>query len=315
MEKTIIMSNAKTIKEISSEWIEDKKKYVKRSTYAVYTVILEDYIIPEFGTSHSISEAEAQDFIFKKIKSGLSRKSVKDIIGVLKMIRRYGIRMGYLESAEWDLRFPETQAKKNMVVINISDQKKILSYIESNFTFKSLGIYICLMTGMRIGEICALKWSDIDAEYGIFSIRRTIERIYIIENNERRTELLIGPPKTASSARDIPISRQLLRILKPLKRIACDENFFLTNSPIPIEPRSYRGYYSRLLKKLGIRKVKFHGLRHSFATRCIESGCDCKTLSAILGHSDISTTLNLYVHPDISQKQKCIERMSKAFKI
>ena len=309
------MLHSKTIKELSSEWIEDKKKYVKRSTYAVYSVILEDYILPVFGTFHSISEEEVQDFIFKKIKSGLSRKSVRDIVAVLKMIHRYGIRTGYLEPSEWDLKIPETHAKKRMAVMDISDQKKISRYIESNFTFKSLGIYICLLTGMRIGEICALKWSDIDTEYGIFSIRRTIERIYIVENNERRTELLIGPPKTVSSVRDIPISRQLLRLLKPLKRISCEENFFLTNSTVPLEPRSYRAYYLSLLKKLGIKRVKFHGLRHSFATRCIESGCDYKTLSAILGHSDISTTLNLYVHPDIAHKRKCIEKMSKTLGI
>lgn len=168
---------------------------------------------------------------------------------------------------------------------------------------------------MRIGEICALKWKDIDIECGIFHVRRTIERIYIIEEGQRRTELLIGTPKTATSLRAIPISRSLLRILKPLKKIVNEDNYFLTNGQKPLEPRSYRAYYLRLLRMLGIQKVKFHGLRHSFATRCIESGCDYKTISAILGHADISTTLNLYVHPDISQKRKCIEKASRGMEI
>lgn len=309
------MLYSKTIKELSSEWIEDKKKYVKRSTYALYSVLLENQILPAFGTSRRLDEAEVQDFIFKKISSGLSRKSVRDIVAVIKMIKRYGIRTGVLEPAEWCLKFPTPPAKSGPAVMSLQDQKKILHYIEANFTFKSLGIYICLTTGMRIGEICALKWEDIDLEYGIFHVRRTIERIYIIEDGQRRTELIVGTPKTASSLRVIPICRSLLRILKPLKKIANEDNYFLTNGRKPLEPRSYRAYYFRLLKMLGIRKVKFHGLRHSFATRCIESGCDYKTLSSILGHSDISTTLNLYVHPDIAQKKKCIEKVSKALEI
>jgi len=309
------MLHSKTIKELSSEWIEDKKKYVKRSTYALYSVLLENHILPAFGTSRSLNEAQVQDFIFKKISSGLSRKSVRDIVAVIKMIKRYGIRKGVLEPSEWCLKFPMQPAKSSPAVMSLQDQKKILHYIEMNFTFKSLGIYICLLTGMRIGEICALKWKDIDFEYGIFHVRRTIERIYIIEDGQRRTELLVGTPKTATSSRVIPISRGLLRILRPLKKIVNEDNYFLTNGQRPLEPRSYRAYYFRLLKMLSIQRVKFHGLRHSFATRCIESGCDYKTLSSILGHADISTTLNLYVHPDIAQKKKCIEKVSRGMEI
>jgi integrase len=308
------MLHSKTIKELSSEWIEDKKKYVKRSTYALYSVLLENQILPAFGASHSLNEVEVQEFIFKKISSGLSRKSVRDMVSVVKMIKRYGIRVGVLEPSEWCLKFPMPPVKTTPVVMSLQDQKKILNYIEKNFTFKSLGIYICLLTGMRIGEICALKWKDIDLEYGIFHVRRTIERIYIIEDGQRKTELLVGTPKTASSLRDIPISHRLLRMLKPMKNIVNDDNYFLTNGQKPLEPRTYGIYYLRLLKTLGIQKMKFHGLRHSFATRCIESGCDYKTLSSILGHADIGTTLNLYVHPDITQKKKCIEKMSRAIK-
>ena len=110
-QKSDIMLHGKTIKELSSEWIEDKKKYVKRSTYALYSVLLENQILPAFGASRSLDEAEVQDFIFKKISSGLSRKSVKDIVAVIKMIKRYGIRNGVLEPAEWCLKFPMPPAK------------------------------------------------------------------------------------------------------------------------------------------------------------------------------------------------------------
>lgn len=103
-------------------------------------------------------------------------------------------------------------------------------------------------------------------------------------------------------------------MVKPLKKIVNSSFFVLTNSDKPTEPRTYRNYYKRLLNQLGIPPLKFHGLRHSFATRCIESNCDYKTVSVLLGHSNISTTLNLYVHPNMDQKKKCVEQMLKSLK-
>ena len=185
---------------------------------------------------------------------------------------------------------------------------------QEHFTFKNLGIYICLSTGLRIGEICALRWQDIDTESGVISIKQTIQRIYLIEESERRTELVLDTPKTKNSIRDIPMTRDLIKLLKPLKKVVNATYFVLTNESKPTEPRTYRNYYKLFLKDLGISDLKFHGLRHSFATRCIESKCDYKTVSVLLGHSNISTTLNLYVHPNMEQKKRCIEQMSKALK-
>ena len=183
-----------------------------------------------------------------------------------------------------------------------------------HFTFKNLGIYICLSTGLRIGEVCALTWDDINIELEIISIKRTIERIYIIDGEKRHTKLIINTPKTKNSIREIPITKELIRILKPLKKIVNGNYYILTNEAKPTEPRTYRNYYKKLMKDLNIPELKFHGLRHSFATRCIESNCDYKTVSVILGHSNISTTLDLYVHPNMEQKKKCIDKMFKALK-
>ena len=187
-------------------------------------------------------------------------------------------------------------------------------FVEDNFTFRNLGIFICLSTGIRIGEICALTWDDIDTENGVIHIRKTIQRIYIREKGIRHTELMIDTPKTATSIRDIPMTKDLLSVLKPLRKVVNDSFFVLTNDSTPTEPRTYRNYYKKLLVKLDIPPIKFHGLRHSFATRCIESHCDYKTVSVILGHSNISTTLNLYVHPNYEQKKKCIDKMLKSLK-
>jgi integrase len=108
------------------------------------------------------------------------------------------------------------------------------------------------------------------------------------------------------------MTKDLLKVLKPLKAIVNGEYYVLTNDANPTEPRTYRNFYKQLLRKLDIPVLKFHGLRHSFATRCIESQCDYKTVSVILGHANISTTLNLYVHPNLEQKKRCLDKMSKA---
>ena len=308
------MEEIKTIREVAILWKKDKQQYVKQSTLSAYALILENHILPTFGNKRQLHEKDVQDFTLHKLQEGLSQKTVKDILIVLKMIQKYGLKHEILPMAEWSVKFPTEQKKNELEVLSIANQKKIMQYVKDNFTFRNLGIYICLSTGMRIGEICALKWSDINLSTETISVNHTIERIYIIEDDKRHTELVIGTPKTQNSMREIPISNELLKIIRPLKKVMNDNYFILTNEAKPTEPRTYRNYYKQLLKDLDIPDLKFHGLRHSFATRCIESQCDYKTVSVILGHANISTTLNLYVHPNIEQKKKCINKMFKYFK-
>lgn len=300
--------------EIIRLWREDKKQYVKTSTISAYTLLIENHILPAFGKIDRINEADVQEFVFEKLNSGLSQKSIKDILIVLKMILKFGVKNGYFEYTQIDIKFPTQREKQEIEVLSRSNHRKVISYIQENFTFRNLGIYICLCAGMRIGEICALKWEDIDTENGIISVKKTIQRVYMIEGEERYTELILDSPKTKNSIRDIPMTRDLLKLLKPLKRIMNNNYFVLTNESKPTEPRTYRNYYKQFMQEIGVPILKFHGLRHSFATRCIESKCDYKTVSVILGHSNISTTLNLYVHPNMEQKKKCIEQMVKALK-
>ena len=167
---------------------------------------------------------------------------------------------------------------------------------------------MALCTGMRIGEICALRWDDVDLGQRIITVRATVSRVYNCKI--KKTERIQSSPKTENAYREIPICRQLLRSLKLVHKEG-GTPFVVGVSERSQEPRSYRDYYNRLLKRLDIEPIVFHGLRHTFATRCVESQCDYKTLSVILGHSNVATTMNLYVHPNIDQKKKCIERMSK----
>lgn len=302
----------KTIKEIAVVWCEDKRPYVKKSTFAAYMLILENHIFPYFGEANTLNEKVVQNFVLKKLKKGLSVKSVKDILIVLKMVMKFGVKHDWMNYAEWDIKYPTIENVKELEVLSVANHKKILEYVRQNFTFRNLGIYICLCTGLRIGEVCALRWSDINIDAGTISIERTIGRIYIIEGERKHTELIIGAPKTKNSYREIPMCKELLSLVKPLKKVVNQDYYVLTNENAPTEPRTYRNYYKKLMKQLDMPKLKFHGLRHSFATRLIEGNCDYKTVSVLLGHSNISTTLNLYVHPNMEQKKKCIAKMFKA---
>ena len=309
-----IMVTEKNISQISNLWKEEKRQFVKKSTFAVYSLIVETHLLPAFGHLTTVTEKDVQDFVLHKLNEGLSQKTIKDMVIVLRMILKYGAKKNYCVYASIDVVFPTDRERQELEVLSIANQKKIMRFVEDNFTFRNLGIFICLSTGIRIGEICALTWDDIDTENGVIYIRKTIQRIYIRENGIRHTELMIDTPKTATSIRDIPMTKDLLSILKPLRKVVNNSFFVLTNDSIPTEPRTYRNYYKKLLVKLDIPPIKFHGLRHSFATRCIESHCDYKTVSVILGHSNISTTLNLYVHPNYEQKKKCIDKMLRALK-
>ena len=308
------MCNNKTFDEIVVLWKADKKQYVKRSTYSVYSLLISKHLIPAFTGLNNVTEEMVQEFVLTKLEQGMSHKSVKDILIVLKMIIRFAVKQGYMVHRDIDVKFPRERERRELEVLSRSNQKRIMEHVRNHFSFMSLGIYISLCAGLRIGEVCALVWEDIDVDAGVINISKTIQRIYNIEGEGKRTEVIIDTPKSRNSVREIPIAKDLLRMVKPLKKVVNNSYYVLTNSPIPKEPRAYRTYYTGLMKKLGIPKLKFHGLRHSFATRCIESKCDYKTVSVLLGHSNITTTLNLYVHPDMEQKKKCVEQMFKTLK-
>ncbi|MBQ8222192.1 MAG: site-specific integrase [Bacteroidales bacterium] len=308
------MENFTKFKKIVELWQTDKQPYVKKSTFAAYSLLITNHLLPAFADNENIVEENVQQFVFTKLDEGLSQKSVKDILIVLKMVLRFGVKHNLIPHHQIDIRFPTERERQEVEVLSKTNQRKIMEFVRENFTFQNLGIYICLSAGLRIGEVCALTWDDIDTEIGVINITKTIQRIYLVDELVKRTEVIIDSPKSKNSIREIPMTKDLLRLIKPLKKVVNGSFYVLTNSAKPTEPRTYRNYYKRLMRQLNIPDLKFHGLRHSFATRCIESKCDYKTVSVLLGHSNISTTLNLYVHPNMEQKKRCIEQMFKALK-
>lgn len=300
----------KTFSSVSVQWIEEKRRFVKFSTVAAYQLALSNHLVPVFGDATEITEDMVQAFALMKLKGGLSQKSIKDILVVAKMVMRYANRKQLMPYNEWKVVLPANAPVSRLPVLDIAHQKRLMHYLLEHMNSRNLGIFICLSTGMRIGELCALKWSNIDLENGSIHVEQTLCRVYDIE--KRRSILMLGTPKTRTSMREIPMTRDVQTVLKAFLRFANSNFYVLTNDEKPIEPRTYRKYYERLLERLGIPKMRFHGLRHSFATRCIESRCDYKTVSVILGHNSLSTTMDLYVHPNMEQKKRCINKMSRA---
>ncbi len=295
-------------------WKADKRRWVKPSTYAMYVQITNKHILPFFGRikPEELSEETFQRFADGLLAQGLSIHSIRDVLMILKMILRFGEKLSAWPHILYEIHFPTTAQRNPAIpVLSPVDQRKLLTHLMANFSFRNLGILICLYSGLRIGEICALQWKDLDVVTGEIHIDKTVQRIWLSDGEEKEYILSVGLPKTVSSIRNVPICRELMKIVRPLRKVMSDDFYIVSNAADPLEPRYYRDYFRKLLVKLNIQPTRFHALRHSFATRCIESKCDYKTVSVILGHSSLATTMDLYVHPGFEEKKRAIERMAR----
>ena len=308
-----------TFSDLTDSFLKQKKYQVKESTYAHYCYIINKHILPYFHnyTTTEISALLIENFVSAKLSNGkintnagLSPKSVKDILSVLKAIIKYGESKGITPEKNIMSVKPPKVNKKNIEVLSEDEQKTIEKYALSADNM-SFGVYLCLYTGLRIGEICALTWNDINESIACISVNKTLLRISNTEGTQSKTKIIIDTPKTDSSIRLIPLSPKLAQMLRDRKPSNVNKNsFFLTGTDKYIEPRNYYEKYKNILSECGIEHHTFHALRHSFATRCIEKGFDAKVLSEILGHSTVKITLDRYVHPSLERKRQCMELLS-----
>lgn len=297
-----------TFKEVCSEWLHRKEQYIRESTYSTYYSHLENHIYPSLGSTECglLTEADLQNAV-TGWAGELSEKSVKDIVMILKACIKYANKCGYINLKDMDIRYPSKKNYKKIKTYSAYEQRRIIRAVEADLNYKSLGILITLYTGIRIGELCALKWCDIDFKNNTVYITKTLQRLYFKDDNGNGyTKITITAPKTLSSIREIPLSSVIMNIIRKL-RLKSGDAYVLTGNCKFIEPRTYRNYYNKFVEELGIRCLNFHSLRHTFATVCIESGADYKTVSELLGHSTVNMTLNLYVHPSMEQKRRCVE--------
>ncbi len=298
-----------TFGEVADQWKQSKREVVKHTTLCAYMLILKTHLLPRFGNATSIGETDVQQFIFDKLRSGLSRSTVHDMVAVLKAVMKYGARHRLIHSADWELVYPTDTPVRRLPVLSLADHRKLLNAITAAPSGRNIGVLLALCAGLRIGEVCALRWKDIDLSRRIITVGGTLCRVYNCD--KRASEILMSTPKTRNSHREIPIPSVLYDALCRVKRSQRQPVYVVGSGETAKEPRTYRETFRQMLRRLGIPDIVFHGLRHTFATRCIESGCDYKTVSALLGHSNVATTLNLYVHPGMEQKKRCMDRLSR----
>lgn len=291
---------------IAKEWLQYKKNMVKESTYCNYEFIIEKYLIPKFKNTN-IKSIKNYNELIQELSKKLSPKTVKDIVSVLKAILKY-YEEEYGEILKIKkISLPKNQKGKLRILANKEIQKLEKGCLEED-SLKSLGIIVCLNTGLRVGEICALRWENVNFEEKHIYVKKTLQRVYI--KNEKKSKIVMDKPKTQSSTRSIPMNKKVYEILKKMKKKYKDEDFVLTGSSKNfIEPRNYQYYFKILLKKCKVKQYKFHILRHTFATKCMEVGMDAKSLSEVLGHSNINVTLNVYVHSSDKIKKKYLEKL------
>ena len=295
-------------REIVQMWLKSLKNTVKESTYANYLMKIEKHILLRLGgiSYDKLTVETLNDFVAERLESGLSAKYVSDISILIKSATKFAHRQfGYADKAEL-MSLPKKEKPAEKRLLNVSEQNILTAQLTGNINPSNVGILLSAATGMRIGELCALKWSDFDFEKSTVTVNRTMQRIR--NHNGCGTKIIITSPKSRTSLREIPIPEFLKNTLAKMCTNA--DNYVLSGTSKLVEPRTMQYRFKNILKKLNLPQVNFHSLRHMFATKCVSLGIDVKTLSEILGHSSVKITLDRYVHSSMERKQSCMKLFS-----
>lgn len=303
---------------LSSKWLKSVEHTVKESTYARYARIVDCYLCPNFSNNPNLllSATPTNKLITHFLTEGgcrgnpLSTKTISDIIGVFNLIAKYGNKKGLCRIDTANIKYPKPR-KKPVELLDYSSLKSMEKILLSFKEPLCLGVLFALFSGVRLGELCGIRWEDINFQLKTVTIKRTIERIGNTDKfAQSKTKVIINTPKTESSYRIIPLQKFLVDVLKKHKKP--DDCYLLTGTTKYTEPHQYYIQYKRFLKRNNLGEYTFHCLRHTFATRCVEAGFDIKSLSEILGHSSVTTTMAIYIHPTLEQKRTQMEKIIPA---
>lgn len=315
LENSLLLKRSTTFAGLAEDWLEQIKVTVKESTYTRYHRLITKYLVPRLDVTDlaKISRKTLKTLTKHLLEKGgcrgasLSSKTVTDILCTLKAVFRYGMENGYPCPSPEMIRYP-TRTPKNKRIVTDTKRRRMEGQLMRSEDLTSLGIIFTLYTGVRIGELCGLRWGDINFNEATVSISRTVERIANLDPGATyKTKVVVSEPKTPSSVRLIPLPAFLMGYLE--KRRMDGECYLLTGAEFYTEPHQFYVRYKKFMERRRLGQYSFHELRHTFATRCVECGFDAKSLSEILGHADIGTTLSVYVHPTLQQKRMQMERL------
>ena len=302
-----------TFAELSELWLGSISCGLKESTQAHYRYTLHKYLCPVLGrlTVRELKESVLEQGL-KRIFDGtsshgsLGASSAQECLGMVHRICRYAAHLHLIRPMDLCVRIP-TRKRPVTTPFSQKEQQKLQAFLLKGPTPRKIGILLGMQLGLRIGELCGLQWKDFDLTQNVLYIKRTVSRIPC---GNGHTKVVVQTPKTYASFREIPIPTSLVSILRKLKGNLSEDTWFLSgNSFKPVEPRCYRKSVKVYLKHAAVRQVHPHILRHTFATTCLQAGCDIKTLSELLGHAHADITLHQYVHSDLSRKRKEMDRI------
>lgn len=314
-----VQANNIDFREILYLWLQNRRLKLKPQTYAKYKDLIEKHIISYFGAKpiKKINVAQINDFLIYKSTMGKLNKSgglapsyVKTLMFIVNSSVQFAISEGYCTPLKGNVVCP-AKSNKKPDVLSKNEQAQLEHYVMSDLDERKIGVLLSLYTGLRIGEICGLKWEDIDLDSNTIHVRHTVERVTNtdLSNTKGKTKLVLGDVKTSSSYRVIPIPKKLTKVLRGFQGIP-HSHVLQGSYYVYTDPRTIQYSFHKYLKNCNLREINFHALRHTFATRCIESGMDVKSLSEILGHSNVNITLNTYVHSSLDHKRTQMETMS-----
>lgn len=287
-------------------WLETKKICVKPSTLAQYRRIVRKTLKPEFDglTTRTVS-SDTLRAMAEALLDKYSAVTTQMVMTVTNQILQFMCENGYADKKpQAKIRF--SKHYKRPEILTITEQRRLTNFLLDDMNLSKMGILLCLYTGLRVGELCGLQWKDIDMTSKIIRVKRTVQRI---SDGSGHTYFLIGTTKTEHSEREIPLPTFLINLIKDFE--PQNKSFYVTSgSENFTQPRTYQNRFKRYLKECNVSEYHFHTLRHTFASRAIELGFDAKSLSEILGHSDVKITLALYVHPSLEQKRREMELFS-----
>ncbi|MCC8028931.1 MAG: site-specific integrase [Lachnospiraceae bacterium] len=307
-------ARAPLFRDIAAQWLASKKSVVRESTWACYTIMVGKHIVPELGEVpvSKGSRNRLEEFLIKKKQNGrlgggaLSDKTISDMKVILMQILRFAKNENLISSLP---ECPPVSCRQPAVsVFTQAEQKRIEEKaLEEDNPF-SLGVLLSLYGGLRIGEVCGLQWKDFDWQNGTLTVSRTVYRVAAADDRAgAKTKVVIGTPKTDCSIRTIPLPVSVFRYFLQCRRDG--ESYVVTGTARYMEPRVCLDRYKRFLRRADVAGHTFHALRHTFATGCVEHGVDVKSLSEIMGHSDVRITLQRYVHPSMEAKKAQINKL------